>query len=571
MNPEPIRIWRSPYSSFLQEETLHAAEKYTPAVLADIAAAGFNAIWIHAFLREVVRSPVYPALGAKSAANLRSLRTVIRRAEKVGLKVFLYMQPPRGMHVDDPFWEKHPEARGSLNDSIHERAYAMCTSEPKVKEHLRGCAEALSRKLPSLGGVILITASEFQAHCYSKYRVPSRRELDYGDATPLDCPRCAERHPSDVVAEVITIFSDAFKAAGNGARVIAWNWSWTMYEPDPGKRVIGQLPKDVTLLVGFERGAKKTILGKRRVIDEYSLSYPGPSPRFMKAMKTARGRGLDVMAKLQLGVTHELATVPNLALIGSLYEKAKGMRSERVHSFMGCWNFGNMLTANTAAFTQFMTAKRLPPRERALRQFASAYFPGCDATAVVEAWDTFAGAMNFYPFCIPFLYWSPTNYAVRLPIEPKRLTGKPVGRSWMDDERGDDVVHSLGAYTLTEVIRGLGRLAKLWEQGAERLAEGLAACDAPTARDELNTAYVAGSCFHSAWNIYRAYRLRRNWKAAHKAKLLPIMKDELAHLERVLPIVAADSRMGYHSECQAFLFDAKRIRAKIRKLRADTR
>ena len=32
----------------------------TPKMLRDSAGAGFNAIWIHAILRDIVRSPVFP-------------------------------------------------------------------------------------------------------------------------------------------------------------------------------------------------------------------------------------------------------------------------------------------------------------------------------------------------------------------------------------------------------------------------------------------------------------------------------------------------------------------------------
>jgi hypothetical protein len=37
-------------------------------------------------------------------------------------------------------------------------------------------------------------------------------------------------------------------------------------------------------------------------------------------------------------------------------------------------------------------------------------------------------------------------------------------------------------------------------------------------------------------------------------------------LKKVLPIVEADKRFGYHSEAQAYMFDATSIKAKIGKL-----
>lgn len=602
MKHESLRIWRMPYSDFYKQETLHAAEKYTPGVLRGIAEAGFNAIWIHAILREVVPTKVFPEFSPDAAAHLRSMRTVIRRAEAEGIKVFIYAQPPRGVPLDDPFWERHPEVRGAKDPSAYHPAYAMCTSTPQVKEHLRQMAEGLTKRLPGLGGLILITASEYMAHCYTRHNCRKEFAVDRPPAPPLGCPRCRERAPQEVVGEIVTIFHDAFakanvaqpppavqgaakaSASGQGdpalserrtaeggcatsaARVVAWNWSWTLYEPDPGEGVIAALPKGATLMCDFERGGHKVILGKERMVDEYSLSYAGPSERFLLASKAAHRRGMRTMAKLQIGTTHELATVPNLPLIGRLWEKARAMRKLGVRDFMGCWNFGNMLTANTAAFLRFFGAKRLPPRDRALADFAHDYFPGCDAQTVAEAWNAFEEAMDSYPFCIPFLYYSPTNYALAHPIEPKPLDGKFCGRGWMDDERGDDISRSFGIYTLNEIIKGMGQLHKRWAEGVKLLEAGLAGCEAQTAREELSSARAGAHSFRSAWNLYRAYKIRKDWSDDKKPKLAPIMKDELANLEEAVEVVRADDRLGFHIECQARLYTVEGIEKKIARL-----
>jgi len=566
---EGIRIWRSPYSDFYRNDTLDAARVYTPDHLREIADAGFNAIWLRGILREILRSRVFPEFGRNSAAHLRSLRAVMRRAERVGIRLFLYMQEPRGMPVEKAFWRRHPEARGAIYRYWGRDIAAMCTSARSVRDFLSEGAEALSRRLPGLGGVILVTASEHISHCYVHYRnkyAPAEMSRMHG---PLGCPRCERRRPADVIADVIGSFKRGFDAAGNGTRLIAWNWSWGIYESDPQEGILRALPRGIMVMAGFERGGRKRILGKDRVIDEYSLSYPGPSGRFLGTMRAARRRGMRVMAKLQFGTTHELATVPNLPLIGVLYEKARAMRRLRVRDFMGCWNFGNMLTANTAAFHRFLTIRRLPPRDQALRAFAAGYFPGCDARAVVRAWEQFRRAMDSYPFCIPFLYYGPINYAVAHPIEPGPLRPEPVGRSWMPDrDRGDELKDSFGPYTLREIIHGLGELVRGWWKGVELFEAGVAGCKAATAVAERNTARVIGHCFQSTWNLYRAYSLRRDWIPGRRKALEAIMRDERDHLRRALPIIASDRRMGFHAECQAHLFTAVAVRRKLRRLDA---
>ncbi len=384
---------------------------------------------------------------------------------------------------------------------------------------------------------------------------------------PLSCPRCAARHPAEIVGEIVRAVHAGFHDAGQGAEVIAWNWSWSMYEEDPSPRILEALPADVPVLIDFERGARRVILGRERFLDEYSLGYVGPSERFLKTYRAARAQRRRVVAKLQIGTTHELATVANLPLIGNLYAKARALRRLRVPDVLGCWNFGNMLTANTAAFARFMDARPLPPRRRALQAFAAEYFPSCRPARVAEAWEAFARAMESFPFNMPMLYRGPMNFALVLPIRPAPLTGKPLGRSWLPDKRGDDL--PVVDYSLAEITEGFGRLTERWEAATDLLACGLAGCRGRAAREELVNARVAGHCFRSTWNLYRAWPVRREWRPGRAAELLPILQDERDHLARALPLVAGDARMGFHSECQYRMFTAEGIRRKLRRLEAD--
>jgi hypothetical protein len=565
-----LRIWRSWRSDFYAGDARRAAAVYTPAVLAEIAAQGFNAVWIRGILHELVPCRAFPEFGRGRAATLRSLRQVIRRGEQTGVRVFLYMQPVLGRPPRDPFWQRHPEAQGTTFRFVGRVVNAMCTSTPEVQAFLREGAERLSASLPGLGGCILITASEHVSHCYSHERLSPDGASDGVSPEVLRrCPRCAARRPREVIAEMLAAMRDGFMAAGHGAEIIAWNWSWSFYEPDPQEGIIRALPKGIRVLADFERGGRKRILGRPRAIDEYALSFAGPSARFTGTLRAARRHRLPVVAKLQIGTTHELATVPSLPLIGRVYDKVRGLRRCGVRDFMGCWNFGNMLTANTAALTRFLDLPRLPPRRQALQDFARDYFPGCEPRAVVGAWETFERAMDAYPFSIPFLYWGPINYAVRHPIEPAPLNPRPCGPAWLrTPRRGDELAASFGPFTLAEIIRGLGALQRGWRAGLRRLEEGLHGCRGRAAEEELRSARMVGHCFRSAWNLYRAYALRRHWSPRCRPALLRIARDELAHLPAAADLAAADGRMGFHAECQRYLFTAAGIRRKIRRLAA---
>lgn len=595
------RLWRSPWSNFnsedgdLSEETITANAVYTDERLAEIARNGFNAIWVHALLHHVVASKYFPEFGTHANEHVGNLNALVQRAAQHGLQVYIYMQPPRGFDQHDPIWAAHPQTRGAGTSWINSEGekgmyYAMCTSHPKVKKYIYHSTRDLFRRVKGLGGAILITASEHTSHCYANYpaaRYQENKVLDgadktmFGDAIaealsrgempPLGCARCEQRTPWDVVGEIVKLVRDGAKAASPGAQIIAWNWSWSFYEKDPSPNVLKALPDDVILMADFERGDTKEILGKVRAIDEYSLSFAGPSKRFRDSYKIAIAQKRQVIAKLQLGTTHELGTVPNLPVIGNLYEKARQMRRLRVEGFMGCWCFGNMPSANTAAFNYFLNASRLPSRQKALRAFAKEYFIGADAALVAEAWEGFAAAMDSYPFSVPFIYTGPVNYALAYPLLPGPLEGTSTGYSCAVSSRGDDLSACLHPYTLAEVIRGFRQLCTQWKQGAQSLEKGLRGYDGEHARQELANAWVCHHIFVSTLHAFQIYKLRLAWSDDQRPRYRKIISAELKNIKSALAYVEADGRFGWHAEPQAYLFDAESIKRKIRQLEEQLR
>ncbi len=565
-----LRIWRFPYSFFggspsvscdggLSDETVTADKAYTDAALKDIAASGFNAIWVHGLLHNLVSVPPFPELGSQSSAHVDAMRRLIGRAATHGLKVFIYMQPPRALPVAwADFWSKHPGVWGQetaipAREGTEIRLRSLCTSVPEVKAWLAAAAARLGSELAGLGGIILITASEYPAHCCRNM--------------PTDCPRCAQRTPEEVAAEIVSLMERGIHSTAPDARVIAWNWSW-WWHPDSQEQVVRRFPKGVILMADFERGGIKDLPGKKgHLIDEYSLSYGGPSERFLNAFALADKQGLPMMAKLQLGTTHELGSVVSLPLLGNIYDKADFIRSHNLIGFMGCWNFGNFTSANTAGFNYFLGDRRPADKPAALREFAAAYFPGCDAAQVVTAWSQFESAMDYFPFWIPFLYYGVQNFALSLQsmYDPGPLAGRPAGGSWLNvRDRGDDLSAGITkVFPLDDIIYRLGEVAKGWRSGCEIFARALAGATGPEAELELGNALIAGAAWRSAQRAYRLYALRKSWHAGLRAEYMAMASDELADLAAVLPHVERDPRQGYHAEAGCRMFDGPSLRAKM--------
>lgn len=577
---DTVRIWRSWKSAFgdqvwhfdpWKEETVTALDVYTDEELARIKESGFNAIWIHGNLNNMVRTEVFPELGKDSALHQKRMNELVERAARHGIKVFVYCQPGRALLKEDEFWLKHPDVAGQVRGGEPFQFQSLCTSTEKVKKYLYQAGAELAKKIPELGGVIIITASEYQAHCYSH--------------NPKDCacPRCNKRTPVEVVNEVIRLVRDGIRSASSEWKIIAWNWSWSFYVPAPCSEIINALPDDVILLVDFERGGHKVIAGKNRWIDEYSLSFGGPSEQFIKSFEAAKKRGIGFMAKLQFGTTHELATVPNLPLLGNVFTKADFVRKNKLPGFMGCWNFGNMVTANTAAFNAFLSGRLPDNRDEALKAFCAGYFPGCDALLASKAFLKFGDAMDNYPFCIPYLYYGPTNFSFVLPTEPGSLSGKLVGRSWMIDERGDELGEQVlgkegedeksefySDYSPDVLADCFAKITSVWHDGLLELRKALASCSHRHAVEELNTAAVCYHSFRSTRNFLKIYCLRRKWDKGMLPEYRNIIRDELENLKEVLLFVESDDRFGYHIEAHGYQYDAERISKRIAELESQT-
>ena len=571
-----LKIWRSPKSDFgllvekpdeNLDETLTAASVYTDAELEAIAGQGFNAIWVHGRLHNLVRHPLFPEFGRHSERHIVSLRTLAVRARKYGISVFLYLEPPHSIPVGDTvFWEAHPDIGGQCvewegHDGRKYLVRSLCTSLPHVREYLSESFGTLTELLPELGGYVIITASEYPAHCYSCRNSRPGASLKRKNAVPLfptDCPRCSLREPAEVVSELIRTIRDGVRSVSKKMKVIFWNWSWTMYVDSPCREILDALPPDISLMADFERGGGRK---DGTYINEYSLSYPGPSEQFLETFETVRKRGIEIFAKLQIGTTHELGAVRSLPLIGNLFLKADFIRKNGLGGFMGCWNFGNLDSANVRAFNYFLELKGSPATGEALLSFAGNYFPSCRAITLSEAWLLFGKAMEKYPFSIPFLYNSAVNAALSMLPPPGPLDGKKFGRAWLPDERGTDLSGSITeTFPLEAVIAAFKSISENWERGLVLMREAMKDTTDEWALRELGNAEICGRVWRSTYLVYRIFALKRNWRDSDMAEYGRLLERQKENMRSALPYLDRDPLQGYHLEGRFHCFSGEIIR-----------
>jgi hypothetical protein len=593
------RIHRSPLSCFYKEEltgfaghpfaaTGFARDLEYPAyreqdagpdvfyddnMLMRLLEHGFNGIWIRGAFRHFARTSVFPEWGELSDEILARLRKVTDRAERFGMKVFLYLNEPLGVAEDDEFFDKYPQCKGA--PSSRKPWINLCTSTPEVKSYLKESAEYIFTHVPKLAGFMMITASEFPSHCWCRSGIsPDDPNIRIREVEA--CPRCMQRTPQDTVGELVGLIHKGATAAKPDAEIIAWNWSWGMWEPDPQRGVLEALPPEVIVMGDYERGEPTEALGFQYTNDEYSIKVVGPSARFRGVADFLQSQGRPVYAKLQIGTTHENPNIPYLPVPPKIAQKYVGLPKAGVSGMMTCWNFGNMPSLGTEIAGEFSWSPQLDV-QTGLRAIAVRHFGEAAADDVLAAWEIMSRAHDAFPSSIPVMYYGPISRGPCFPFMFDPID-KAFPKSWLleGDIRGDrlDWTAPFGPEKVLECYRA--EAARGWT-AVELLKRAWAKAGG---QDRLRLERETGVMeFHliqteSAANVVD-FLLNRNAfhdsdNAGHKGALLDrieqICRAEMENAARALPLLDADARLGWHGEAYGYMITRAGIEEKLASL-----
>jgi len=550
------RILRAFHAPYYDNELDGATTYYTDAYLARLAHQGFNGIWLHQRLRDLVPTDLFGAPPDNADHRLNKLKDLIDRASRYAIGVYIYLNEPRALPADDPFYADHPEAKGHVYDNNvmeGEGAYAaLCTSDDAVRTSLTEGSAALFRAAPGLAGVILITMSEHVTHCWSR--------LSKAGGVAQGCPKCAQRDPADVVAEVVNLIAEGVHSVADQAEVIAWTWSWDGAEEVPHAKIMGALGSDVVVMGDFERGQWIKQRKRRWFADEYMLSLPGPTDDFRKKRRLARELDRPMYAKIQIASTHELVTTPYTPVPFKLIEKFTNMKASGVTGYMGSWIFGNCPSIMTEIAGRY-SWEPLPERpERFLTTLAARTYGPEGAPDAVAAWKRMSRAFSNYPFSQHLVYRGPMNYTCIYPFKFKSDGIESPMSCYRPTRIGDTLDWAklgLDAPDEADFIREQFEiLVSGWREGLSFLQRAVAhAPDALKDRAARDCGVAEATLLHldSTTHIISFLRARDRLETgadrqAAVADMKAAMDKELANRRRLLELVRRDSRIGFHSE-----------------------
>lgn len=519
------------YSYFtLYGDPLLEHDPFPEGYLQRLAATGVNGVWLHAVLYKLSPFPWDPSLSDKWAQRLERLNALVARAAQYGIGIYLYMNEPRSM--PNAFFDDKPELRGvPLGDYA-----SLCTSAPAVQDYMQNAIARICTTVPELAGFFTITASENPTNCWSHYRGG-------------ECPRCGERGPAAVIAEVNATILAGIQQAQSKARLFAWDWGW---RDDFAAELISLLPTDVTLMSVSEWQKPINRGGIANTVGEYSISTIGPGPRAQRHWKLAQERGMTTLAKIQANNTWELSAIPYIPAVENVAKHAAALRDAGVAGLMLSWTLGGWPSPNLEVVNEIgrktNNEKPLTPEE-AMQRVAERRF-GADAAAdVVDAWHTMSVAFSEFPYDGGVVYNAPLQVgpANLLWPEPTGYHATMVGIPY------DDLDRWRSLYPPEIFIQQLRKVADGFDAGTKKL-RGLTHTqpDSPeknTLREEANLAEAAAIHFHSVANQSEYVMLRNQQidSQDHTDQLDAIIQQELELAKRLYVLQRNDSRIGFEA------------------------
>lgn len=490
---------------------------FPEGLLQKLSAQGVNAVWLHAVLRTLVKDPKYPEFGEGCERRLANLQKLVDRCAKYGIRVFLYMNEPRGLA---PSFFKVP-GRDGLGGARCGVLQAMCTLHPETQRWLSDSLERVFSTVQGLGGIFSITASENLTNCATR---PGDKDT---------CPVCRFHSRAEIIAAANNAMIRGMRKGNPKAEAIIYNWSWPT---DEEESIVNLLPTEgVRLMAVSERGMEVCRGGIKVKEADYSISIVGPGENAKRLWRFAKNRGIPTVAKVQAANSWELSSFPYLPTMDLVAQHASNLANEEVDGVMLSWSLGCCPSPNLRVYNAFRCGEK--DKEGALDRLARELY-GDKAQQARLAWRAFSDGFENYPFACGSIYCGPHQWG---PANPLYL--KPTGyRATMVGIPYDNLEDWRTCYPGETYVELMSSVAEGFDRGC-RLMAGVADSR------ELNMFRAEQMHFASCSDQARFIIAREK---GDFDGMRCSAKRELERAKEYWPLVRADSRIGYESSNHYF-------------------
>ena len=556
----PIR--RPPHN---RDELLDEYDYYPDAYLNRLAHEGINGLWLTVTFKDLCRTSFAPDYGKDAPKRLAKLRRTVDQCLRYGIKTYIFTIEPNSWDVSDPILKQFPEFAGA---KLPGTRVCFCPSSETAQRYLYESTNYIFSAVPKLGGMINISLGERSTTCLSS--IHSEIEWSREEGTEIKCPRCGGLPHNEIIYRSVSAMTAGMRAASPDAEFISWNYIPNPLEQRDWAYTLSKMPEGATALWNFESGGIAEQLGKKRIGGDYWLSYVGPSERFLRFAANCPA-GTKPAAKLQVGCSHELATVPYVPVPGLLYRKYRTLHELGIDTVMQCWYFGNYpgimnKAAGMLSFEDFTTDEHTFLSELLMPQW------GKHTAKVAEVYQKCSEAYSYYPLSNAIQYYGPFHDGVvwplfcneqNLPMAPTWQTNYPIS--------GDAVGEALDQHTLEEVTE----LSRLMSAGWSEAVSGLQSlknefANFPERLRDIDLLRVLELHFVTGYDIFNFYS-ERNKHLGVTPVMREILQRQISVSREMAELCRKDSRIGFHSEAENYKYFPEKLEARATMLEQELR
>ena len=540
------------------DELMNDIDYYPDPYLDRLAQEGINGLWLTIIFREICTTSFLPQ-DPDAEKRREKLRRSVEKCRRYGIKLWVFAIEPASWKRENP----KPDALPAGPDCYQGKLF--CPDSENSAKYLYECTNSLFKAVPHLGGLMLISLGERPTSCVSGGT--------FGGGFTLPCQKKCKLTVGEIFAKVLKPMRQGIKDANPEAEMISW-----LYQPQPMQahpwiyELPTQLTPEIILAYNFESSCTKLQLGKVRVGGDYWLSCIGPSDRFGRMAEAASGH-CAFAAKMQVGCSHEVATIPFVPAPGILYRKYKEMRRCGVSHVIQCWYFGNYpgtmnRAAGALAYEDFSSSE-----EEFLTRLAGPEW-GPRAADMAEVWKMLGEAYMQYPLGYEFQYYGPMHDGVVWPLHLRSVLRK-LPRTWKPelDPAGDAVGEFLNNFDLAEMTVLSRQLSDAWNAAWKKSRAFAGEFAGDRAREMDSSLIEALDCqFRAGADIIEFY-FRRNRMldgqgspAATADALEQIVRNQIEVSDRMAELCELDPRLGYHSEAEVYKYFPEKLRWRIKTL-----
>ena len=457
-------------------------------------------------------------------------------------------------------------------------------SDPGAKEIYGELYGGIFREIKGLRGMIFVGESiEFPSK--DPNVCPRRRTDTPADGLP-DGRKTPGWWPCNDYPEWLSLVRDSIRAVTPDADVVFWTYNFGYVDKEHRLALIDALPTDVSLLVTFEMFEKFEIGGTVGQVMDYTASFPGPGAYYTSEAERAKERGIRLYSMVNTaGRTWDYGVAPYEPFPYLWNERYKEMlKSSEKHGLVGLMeshHFGFTPSFITEIAKSVFT-KGADSFDEKMAKIAKRYAPG-EPEKFIEAMKLISESNRYYvpsdenqygPFRIGPAYPLCLCTEYKLPNLPGAHFGNGIYYTMAGMNENCDHWGKHGVYSVR--IKGEIERAK---KTRDLLTEGLFALRGIKKKNAelkklINLIRFLIRCNTTAINAKLFYIERHKLFAADTKEKLAravraierIAKDEIDNAEKTIPLVMADSAIGFEPS-MLYQCDERGLLWKIKQVR----